>query len=266
MLDRIRIQEIEKAIFRMRETREYGGRNICKNEPFLIIDDAKMSDFTVNKRSIQASGRSTEATTSTTRAVTFSLTNGKVMLDLFNAVFGNVKTSQSTTFTRTKTVQILDDDELLLPTKPVGEVILYITDDYGSLTKIAPSQYSVEENKVTFIKPISYLITYVYEEEIGTKLSSSIGQIGEDIIGTLEMQCVGLDIMTEEKIRFLIKFNKVSVTTRLTIDFNDSTGASSSVITVHGLPEELQNKVNKDLFTIEVLEDNLPERPFNPSM
>lgn len=254
MLDRIRIQEIEKAIFRMREDREYGGRYLKKNEPFLIIDNAGISDFTVNKRSVIATGRSIEATTSTVRAVTFALTNGQIMLDLFNAVFGTVRTSQQTSYTKTGTIQMVDSDELKLPSVPVGEIILYLTDDYGNLTKISPSQYNVKDNTVTFIKQISHLITYVYEEEIISKLSSTIEQIGEDIIGTLEMQCEALDIVTEERIRVLIKFDKVSVTTRLSIDFNDSTKASGSIITVHGIPDDLQDKVNKDIFTIEVLD------------
>lgn len=254
MLDRIRFQEIQRAIFRTREEREYAGRRLCKNEPFLIIDDAIMSSLNIRSRSIVSTGRSTEASDAIIRDINFALTNGQVMLDLFNAIYGEVKHSQSTTFTKTGTEILNNEDTFELPSIPKGEVMLYLTDDYGELIKIAPSQYTVEDNVVTFIKTITQVITYTYEEEVISKVSSTIGQLGEDIIGTLEMQCTALDIITEEKIDIILRFDKVSISTSLTIDFNNSSRTSSSTIYVHALPVELQNKVNKDIMTIEIVE------------
>ena len=274
MLDRMRIQEVEKAIFRMREERPYGGRRIAKNEPFLIVDKAAISDFNIVKRSIAEVGRSTEATGALIKGVTFNLTNGQVMMDLFNAIFGNISCSQSTTFTVTGDYLIGDSDELELPSQPDGQVYLYINTDYG-LKKIPEDQYGfkTEEDQKKMIELKSGIggyggyyiefknedyrgktITYIYEERVNEVMRSSIGQIGEDIIGTLEMQCIAYDIYKEEQMRILIKFDKVSVSTSLRISFNNSEKATSSVISVHALVPELQNGINKKIMTIELLD------------
>lgn len=269
MLDRIRFQEIERAIFKMREERPYGGRRIAKGEPFLIIDNAAISDFTVNKRSIVATGRSTEATTSIIKGVTFSLTNGQVMMDLFNAVFGNVECSQSTTFTVTGQVDPIENT-IELPSIPDGELFLYKLNEYGGLCKIPQERYTyIDSDGKRRIKfsdtPSAYIveflegnytdkIIYIYEEKTDNVKRSTIGQIGEDIIGTLEMQCIAYDIYTERQMRILIKFDKVSLTTSLKISFNNSGKATDSIISVHALVPEMQNKVNKDIMTIELLD------------
>lgn len=271
MLDRIRIQEIERAIFKMREERPYGGRRIAKGEPFLVIDNAAISDFTVNKRSIIATGRSTEATTSIIKGVTFSLTNGQVMMDLFNAVFGNVECSQSTTFTVTGQATVTENNEIELPSIPDGELFLYTRNEFGGLKKIPQEKYTYKdpngETKVKFsgefggyyieFVDVDYTtqdIVYMYEERVDNVKRSTIGQIGEDIIGTLEMQCIAYDIYTERQMRILIKFDKVSLTTSLKISFNNSGKATDSIISVHALVPEMQNKVNKDIMTIELLD------------
>ena len=288
MLDRIRIQEVEKAIFRMREERPYGGRRIAKNEPFLIVDKAAVSDFNVVKRSIAEVGRSTEATGAIIKGITFNLTNGQVMMDLFNAIFGNISSSQSTTFTVTGDYDMGDSNELVLPTQPDGQIFLYLYTDNG-LKKICENQYEFkgdEDQKRTIelksgigeyggyyieFKNEDYknkTIKYIYDERINNVTRSSIGQIGEDIIGTLEMQCIAYDIYKEEQMRILIKFEKVSVSTSLRISFNNSEKATSSIISVHALVPELQNGINKKIMTIELLDyiDDTEEQKLNKEL
>lgn len=288
MLDRIRIQEVEKAIFRMREERPYGGRRIAKNEPFLIVDKAAVSDFNVVKRSIVEVGRSTEATGAIIKGITFNLTNGQVMMDLFNAIFGNISSSQSTTFTVTGDYDMGDSNELVLPTQPDGQVFLYLYTDNG-LKKICENQYEFkgnEDQKRTIelksgigeyggyyieFKNEDYrnkTIKYIYDERVNNVTRSSIGQIGEDIIGTLEMQCIAYDIYKEEQMRILIKFEKVSVSTSLRISFNNSEKATSSIISVHALVPELQNGINKKIMTIELLDyiDDTEEQKLNKEL
>ncbi len=288
MLDRIRIQEVEKAIFRMREERPYGGRRIAKNEPFLIVDKAAVSDFNVVKRSIAEVGRSTEATGAIIKGITFNLTNGQVMMDLFNAIFGNISSSQSTTFTVTGDYDMGDSNELVLPTQPDGQIFLYLYTDNG-LKKICENQYEFkgnEDQKRTIelksgigeyggyyieFKNEDYknkTIKYIYDERINNVTRSSIGQIGEDIIGTLEMQCIAYDIYKEEQMRILIKFEKVSVSTSLRISFNNSEKATSSIISVHALVPELQNGINKKIMTIELLDyiDDAEEQRLNKEL
>lgn len=288
MLDRIRIQEVEKAIFRMREERPYGGRRIAKNEPFLIVDKAAVSDFNVVKRSIAEVGRSTEATGAIIKGITFNLTNGQVMMDLFNAIFGNILSSQSTTFTVTGDYDMGDSNELVLPTQPDGQIFLYLYTDNG-LKKICENQYEFkgnEDQKRTIelksgiggydgyyieFKNEDYrnkTIKYIYDERVNNVTRSSIGQIGEDIIGTLEMQCIAYDIYKEEQMRILIKFEKVSVSTSLRISFNNSEKATSSIISVHALVPELQNGINKKIMTIELLDyiDDTEEQKLNKEL
>lgn len=288
MLDRIRIQEVEKAIFRMREERPYGGRRIAKNEPFLIVDKAAVSDFNVVKRSIAEVGRSTEATGAIIKGITFNLTNGQVMMDLFNAIFGNISSSQSTTFTVTGDYDMGDSNELVLPTQPDGQIFLYLYTDNG-LKKICENQYEFkgdEDQKRTIelksgigeyggyyieFKNEDYrnkTIKYIYDERVNNVIRSSIGQIGEDIIGTLEMQCIAYDIYKEEQMRILIKFEKVSVSTSLRISFNNSEKATSSIISVHALVPELQNGINKKIMTIELLDyiDDTEEQKLNKEL
>lgn len=288
MLDRIRIQEVEKAIFRMREERPYGGRRIAKNEPFLIVDKAAVSDFNVVKRSIAEVGRSTEATGAIIKGITFNLTNGQVMMDLFNAIFGNISSSQSTTFTVTGDYDMGDSNELVLPTQPDGQIFLYLYTDNG-LKKICENQYEFkgdEDQKRTIelksgiggyggcyieFKNEDYrnkTIKYIYDERVNNITRSSIGQIGEDIIGTLEMQCIAYDIYKEEQMRILIKFEKVSVSTSLRISFNNSEKATSSIISVHALVPELQNGINKKIMTIELLDyiDDTEEQKLNKEL
>lgn len=285
MLDRIRIQEIERAIFKMREERPYGGRRISKNEPFLIIDDAAISDFNINKRTIQAVGRTTEATTSIIKGITFNLNNGKVMMDLFNAVFGNIECSQSTTFTVTGDYHTGESNELELPSIPAGNLFLYIKTPMGNLKKIPQEDYTYkdEEGKakisfngnsggyyIEFLKP-DYKnsdIVYMYDEKVDNVKRSTIGQIGEDIIGTLEMQCIAYDIYEEKKMRILIKFDKVSVSTSMRISFNNSAKATDTIISVHALVPEMQNKVDKDIMTIELLDyiDDIDTQQMNMNL
>lgn len=261
MLDRLRFQEIEKAIFKVRENGVYGDRYLCKNEPFLIIDNASISQFSVGERNKDAIGRSTEASTATIKNVQFNLSNGQVMLNLFNTIFGDTKNSQPTTYTINDTVELKDEDTYFtLPSIPVDEtLIIYLTDDYGKLTKLSDTQYTIEGQNVVFIKKAgdwnsdTKIITYVYEVEEEAQQSTAIKQLGAEVIMSLEMQCIALDTLTEEKVRILMKFDKVSVGTNLSISFNNSARSSESMIYVQALPEDNQNEVNKTIFSIEVM-------------
>lgn len=253
MLDRLRLQEVEKAIFRVRESGKYGDRYLLKNEPFMIIDNACLSNFTVGQRDKNIVGRSTEAATSTIRHITFTLTNGSMMLNLFNAIFGKTEHNKSSRATITDSVLISESDNFDLPSEPVGDVLLYLTDDYGNLTRLAEDQYTIEGKTVIFVKAISKLITYVYEEALEVGTLTSIKQLGAEVIMSLEMQCKAMDIQSEEKMDIIIRFNKVSVGTNFYISFNNSEKASVSTVYVQALADDNQNGVNKEIFTIEVV-------------
>lgn len=253
MLDRLRFQEIEKAIFRVREDGRYGEKYLKRGEPFMIIDNASISSFAVGERDKNIVGRSTEAGTSTIKHVSFSLMNGSMMLNLFNSIFGETKTKQKTKATITDTVLMNDQDIIKLPSKPIGEVLLYLTDDYGNLTRVATDQFEVVEDEIRLIKKVNHLFTYLYEEENEAKTLTSIKQLGAEVIMSLEMQCQAMDILTEEKMNIIIRFNKVSVGTNFYIGFNNSEKAYGSTIYVQGLADDNQNGVNKEIFTIEVM-------------
>lgn len=253
MLDRLRFQEIEKAIFRVREEGIYGGRYLLKGEPFMIIDDASISAFTVGERDKNIIGRSTEAGTSTIKHVSFSLMNGSMMLNLFNTIFGETKTKQKTTATITDTALLNDEDIITLPSEPVGEVLLYLTDDYGNLTRVAKDQYELQDKEIHLIKKVNHLFTFLYEEELEANSLTSIRQLGAEVIMSLEMQCKAMDILTEEKVDIIIRFNKVSVGTNFYIGFNNSEKAYGSTVYVQGLVDDNQSGVNKEIFTIEVV-------------
>lgn len=261
MLDRLRFQEIEKAIFKVRESGTYGNRYLCSNEPFLIIDNASISNFSVGERDQNAVGRSTEASTATIKNVQFNLSNGQIMLNLFNTIFGDTKNSQPTTYTVNDVIELKDEDMYFtLPHLPVEDtLIIYLTDDYGKLTRLSDTQYVLDGQNVVFVKKAgdwntdTNLITYVYEVQEEASLSTMIKQIGAEVIMKLEMQCIALDTLTEEKVRVLMKFNKVSVGTNLSISFNNSGRGSESMIYVRALPEDNQSDVNKTIFSIEVM-------------
>ena len=253
MLDNLRFQECEKAIFRARENMQYGNRCVSKGEPLLIVDNAAMSRFIANQRNKNAVGRSIEASTNTIRNLSFDLSNGQIMFNMLSAVYGDTKLAQPTTFTINECVELEDSDTFELPSDPYGEVILYLTDDYGHLNKIAKDQYNIDGRTVTFIKAITRLITYTYEEAVTSEISTYIRQLGARVIASLEMQCIVLDVLTEEKKRVLMKFDKVAMGTNLSIRFNDSDLAGSSTIFVEVVPEDNQNAVNKTLFSIEVI-------------
>lgn len=253
MLDRLRFQEVERAIFRVREDGRYGDKYLKKGEPFMVIDNASISSFVVGERDKNIVGRSTEAGTSTIKHVSFSLMNGSMMLNLFNSIFGETKTNQKTKATITDTVLMNDQDIIKLPSKPMGEVLLYLTDDYGNLTKVAKDQFEVVEDEIHLIKKVNHLFTYLYEEENEAKSLTSIKQLGAEVIMSLEMQCQAMDILTEEKMNIIIRFNKVSVGTNFYIGFNNSEKAYGSTVYVQGLADDNQNGVNKEIFTIEVM-------------
>ena len=253
MLDRLRFQEVEKAIFRVREDGRYGDKYLKKGEPFMVIDNASISNFVVGERDKNIVGRSTEAGTSTIKHVSFSLMNGSMMLNLFNSIFGETKINQKTKATITDTVLMNDQDIIKLPSKPIGEVLLYLTDDYGNLTKVAKDQFEVVEDEIHLIKKVNHLFTYLYEEENEAKSLTSIKQLGAEVIMSLEMQCQAMDILTEEKMNIIIRFNKVSVGTNFYIGFNNSEKAYGSTVYVQGLADDNQNGVNKEIFTIEVM-------------
>ena len=253
MLDRLRFQEVEKAIFRVREDGRYGDKCLKSGEPFMVIDNASISNFVVGERDKNIVGRSTEAGTSTIKHVSFSLMNGSMMLNLFNSIFGETKTNQKTKATITDTVLTNEQDIIKLPSKPIGEVLLYLTDDYGNLTKVANDQFEVVEDEIHLIKKVNHLFTYLYEEENEAKSLTSIKQLGAEVIMSLEMQCQAMDILTEEKMNVIIRFNKVSVGTNFYIGFNNSEKAYCSTVYVQGLADDNQNGVNKEIFTIEVI-------------
>ncbi len=253
MLDRLRFQEVEKAIFRVREEGKYGERYLKKGEPFMVIDNASISNFVVGERDKNIVGRSTEAGTSTIKHVSFSLMNGSMMLNLFNTIFGETKANQKTRATITDTVLVNDSDNIKLPSTPVGEVLLYLTDDYGNLTRVAQDQFELQGDEIHLIKKVNHLFTYLYEEEDEAKSLTSIKQLGAEVIMTLEMQCQAMDILTEEKMSVIIRFNKVSVGTNFYIGFNNSEKAYGSTVYVQGLADDNQNGVNKEIFTIEVM-------------
>lgn len=219
----------------------------------MVIDNASISSFVVGERDKNIVGRSTEAGTSTIKHVSFSLMNGSMMLNLFNSIFGETKINQKTKATITDTVLMNDQDIIKLPSKPIGEVLLYLTDDYGNLTKVAKDQFEVVEDEIHLIKKVSHLFTYLYEEENEAKSLTSIKQLGAEVIMSLEMQCQAMDILTEEKMNIIIRFNKVSVGTNFYIGFNNSEKAYGSTIYVQGLADDNQNGVNKEIFTIEVM-------------
>ena len=253
MLDRLRFQEVEKAIFRVREDGRYGDKYLKRGEPFMVIDNASISNFVVGERDKNIVGRSTEAGTSTIKHVSFSLMNGSMMLNLFNSIFGETKAKQKTKATITDTVLTNEQDIIKLPSKPIGEVLLYLTDDYGNLTKVANDQFEVVEDEIHLIKKVNHLFTYLYEEENEAKSLTSIKQLGAEVIMSLEMQCQAMDILTEEKMNVIIRFNKVSVGTNFYIGFNNSEKAYGSTVYVQGLADDNQNGVNKEIFTIEVI-------------
>ena len=219
----------------------------------MVIDNASISSFVVGERDKNIVGRSTEAGTSTIKHVSFSLMNGSMMLNLFNSIFGETKINQKTKATITDTVLMNDQDIIKLPSKPIGEVLLYLTDDYGNLTKVAKDQFEVVEDEIHLIKKVSHLFTYLYEEENEAKSLTSIKQLGAEVIMSLEMQCQAMDILTEEKMNIIIRFNKVSVGTNFYIGFNNSEKAYGSTVYVQGLADDNQNGVNKEIFTIEVM-------------
>lgn len=219
----------------------------------MVIDNASISSFVVGERDKNIVGRSTEAGTSTIKHVSFSLMNGSMMLNLFNSIFGETKINQKTKATITDTVLMNDQDIIKLPSKPIGEVLLYLTDDYGNLTKVAKDQFEVVEDEIHLIKKVNHLFTYLYEEENEAKSLTSIKQLGAEVIMSLEMQCQAMDILTEEKMNIIIRFNKVSVGTNFYIGFNNSEKAYGSTVYVQGLADDNQNGVNKEIFTIEVM-------------
>ena len=219
----------------------------------MVIDNASISNFVVGERDKNIVGRSTEAGTSTIKHVSFSLMNGSMMLNLFNSIFGETKTNQKTKATITDTVLMNDQDIIKLPSKPIGEVLLYLTDDYGNLTKVAKDQFEVVEDEIHLIKKVNHLFTYLYEEENEARSLTSIKQLGAEVIMSLEMQCQAMDILTEEKMNIIIRFNKVSVGTNFYIGFNNSEKAYGSTVYVQGLADDNQNGVNKEIFTIEVM-------------
>ena len=219
----------------------------------MVIDNASISNFVVGERDKNIVGRSTEAGTSTIKHVSFSLMNGSMMLNLFNSIFGETKINQKTKATITDTVLMNDQDIIKLPSKPMGEVLLYLTDDYGNLTKVAKDQFEVVEDEIHLIKKVNHLFTYLYEEENEAISLTSIKQLGAEVIMSLEMQCQAMDILTEEKMNIIIRFNKVSVGTNFYIGFNNSEKAYGSTVYVQGLADDNQNGVNKEIFTIEVM-------------
>lgn len=253
MLDRLRFQEVEKAIFRVREEGKYGERYLKKGEPFMVIDNASISNFVVGERDKNIVGRSTEAGTSTIKHVSFSLMNGSMMLNLFNSIFGETKANQKTRATITDTILVNDGDNIKLPSTPIGEVLLYLTDDYGNLTRVAQDQFELQGDEIHLVKKVTHIFTYLYEEEDEAKSLTSIKQLGAEVIMTLEMQCQAMDILTEEKMNVIIRFNKVSVGTNFYIGFNNSEKAYGSTVYVQGLADDNQNGVNKEIFTIEVV-------------
>lgn len=253
MLNRLRFQELDRAVFKVRTAGCYGGTRYEKGEPFLVIDDAVMSNFSINQRTNTFTGRSTEANTSTIESVTFELTNGQIMLGVFGDIFGKQQENTEAFYTLTGSEVLNGTNVLTLPSQPYGTLTLYYMDEYGKLTKIPREDYAIDGQEITFGDEMNKTVSYAYSEKFEAKEITNIRQLGQELVLSLELQCEALDVITEEKFGVLLNFPKVVLGTDFSITFNNSESASGSILYVMAVPEDLQNGVNKGVFTIEVM-------------
>lgn len=256
MLDRLRFQEVEKAIFKIKYDGIYGDKKYCKGEPFLILDNVSMSNFNIEQTAKVFSGRSSEGSTSNINAISFELSNGNVMLNLLGSIYGKISHNNKISYTMIEEIEMIDSNKFSLKENPLGDLLIYINDNYGDLVKLSSDQVvSINEKEVTLIKNTSKKLTCVYNTVLYDEKNYNIeiNQLGAELIMELELHCSALDILTEEKKGVLLKFPKVVIGTDLSINFNNSKQISESTIYVLAVPEDIQNKVNKNIFSMDIL-------------
>lgn len=255
MLDRLRFQEVKKAIFRVKNDTVLNGKQYHKGQPFLVVDNATVSSFVVHTNVQKAIDRGFAGGTGTIRSITFDLIEGRILLNVFGSLFGTTEKDAITYRTEMVNVTLDDDDIIVLPSFPADEkVIIYKYDYNGSSTLLRGDQYSLNGDTITLISKYTGDLLITYKEEASAFYRTTINQIGENMILDLEMQCTAFDIISGDKFDVLMTFKNVNTSVDFRIVFNKSDSPSMSTVHCEVLPEQLVEKgINKVLFDIAIL-------------
>lgn len=255
MLERLRFQEIQKAIFRVKDDIVLNGKKFKKGQPFLVVDNATMSKFVVHMNSKSATDRGYIGGTDIIKGITFDLIEGHVLLNVFGSVFGNTKKQAIAPRTEMINVSLVDDDRIELPVTPIdGTLLIYKNTIDGTSMLLSDSQYTLEDNVITLITKFTGELLITYKENIEAMTQTGVYQIGQNMVLELELQCKALDIISGDQHEILMRFANVNTGVNFNILFNNSGDVSFSTIHCEVMPESAaQTGINKPLFEIDVL-------------
>lgn len=262
MLERLRMQEVREIILSVPQGVNITGTNFKTNEPVLIIN--KPSTSSLNFRTsakVAENGRGFLSASGQTNSLDFIVNEGSVVYALWSYLHGTKEENTVSTLKGTEYIKP-KEDVLTLSVKGLESnprnIILYYKNIDGKLIKLAHgvdyNSYYVSDTQEYIIKltqPENIEYFAVYDYDILNTAKTTIKQIHNNIICSLDIYFDAMDMDTDEERTVCLHCDRVQIFTDLKLSINDSMQSSFTPIRITSIPEG--NELNKDVAIITVI-------------
>ena len=262
MLERLRMQEVSEIILSVPQGVNITGTNFKAGEPVLIVNKPSTSALSFTTRAkVAENGRGFLSASGQTNHLDFTINEGSIIYALWSYLHG---TKEENTVSTLKGTEYLkpDGDILVLSVKGLPanprNIILYHKDNNEKLIKLAPgvdyNSYHISDTQEYIIKltqPENAEYFIVYDYDIQNTAKTTIKQIHNNIICSLDIYFDAMDMDTDEERKVCLHCDRVQIFTDLMLSINDSTQSSFTPIRITSIPDG--NELNKDVAVITVI-------------
>lgn len=262
MLERLRMQEVCEIILSVPEGVIISGTNFKAGEPILIINKPSMSSLDFRTRAkVAENGRGFLSASGQTNSLDFTINEGSVIYALWSYLHGIKEENTTVTLKGTEYLKPADN---ILTLSVKGEsanphnIILYHINTEGKLIKLTHgidyASYYISDSQqyiLTLNEPQDAEYFVVYDYNIDDIVKTTIKQIHNNIICSMDIYFDAMDMDTDEKHKVCLHCDRVQVFTDLMLSINDSLQSSFTPIRITSVPEG--NELNKDIATITVI-------------
>ena len=262
MLERLRMQEVKEIILSVPQGVNIAGTDFKAGEPILIIEKPSASylEFRTSTKKSE-NGRGLLGVTGQTNFLDFTINEGSIVYALWSYLHGTKEENTSSKLKGTEYIKPINDILTLGITGPEANpsnIIVYCKDKDNVLHKLTYgvdfSTYYIETDqsyvlKLTQPQKCEYLVVYDYN--ITNSIKTTIKQIHNNIICTMDMYFDAMDMDTDVEKTVCLHCDRVQILTDLRISINNSLDNSFTPIRICSIPEG--NDLNKDIATITVI-------------
>lgn len=262
MLERLRLQEVSEVILSVPAGVVITGTDFRANEPVLIIEKPALSTLNFRaKTKVAENGRGFLSASGQTNNLDFTINEGSVIYALWSYLHG---TKEENTVSTLKGTEYLKPEEDILTLSIQGQeanprnIIVYYKNVDSKLIKLANgadyTSYYISDSQQYIVKlnePKDAEYFVVYDYDIQNTSKTTIKQIHNNIICSMDVYFNAMDMDTDEEYKVCLHCERVQVFTDLMLSINDSTQSSFTPIRITSVPEG--NELNKDIATITVI-------------